>query len=226
MSTPKRRGTNTGHAVRDRHQCAAVRPTRDQLRPLDAGHDRSRRGCPPNAPRLSLEPYTLEERCMTKRDDLMTTKEAAAYVRLSPRTLERYRVTGEGPVSAAAGAGRRRRSTERPSRVNRPTVARCSLRPDVAQSPHDSLAQRHQEMSDDETNRTHDHRRGRGPFAPEPAHTQAVPGCQPAPNSDPGPTASPKYLKRRRTVLYRRVLSLREWLEIQHRRSTSDPGPK
>ena len=34
---------------------------------------------------------------MTKRPDLLTTPEAAAYVRRSPRTLERYRVTGEGP---------------------------------------------------------------------------------------------------------------------------------
>ena len=34
---------------------------------------------------------------MTKRPDLMTTPEAATYVRRSPRTLERYRVTGEGP---------------------------------------------------------------------------------------------------------------------------------
>ena len=31
---------------------------------------------------------------MSKRNDLMTTEEAALYVRLSPRTLERYRVTG------------------------------------------------------------------------------------------------------------------------------------
>ena len=28
---------------------------------------------------------------------LLTTKQAAAYCGLSPRTLERYRVTGEGP---------------------------------------------------------------------------------------------------------------------------------
>ena len=35
---------------------------------------------------------------MSKRNDLMTTEEAALYVRLSPRTLERYRVTGEGPT--------------------------------------------------------------------------------------------------------------------------------
>ena len=34
---------------------------------------------------------------MTERCILMTTEEAALYVRLSPRTLERYRVTGEGP---------------------------------------------------------------------------------------------------------------------------------
>ena len=29
--------------------------------------------------------------------DLLDTDEAAAYLHLSPRTLERYRVTGEGP---------------------------------------------------------------------------------------------------------------------------------
>ena len=34
---------------------------------------------------------------MTKPTDLLTTEEAAKYLRLSPRTLERYRVTGEGP---------------------------------------------------------------------------------------------------------------------------------
>ena len=34
---------------------------------------------------------------MLKPSNLLTTNEAAKYVRLSPRTLERYRVTGEGP---------------------------------------------------------------------------------------------------------------------------------
>ena len=34
---------------------------------------------------------------MCKRTDLLTTTQAARYVGLSPRTLERYRVTGEGP---------------------------------------------------------------------------------------------------------------------------------
>ena len=34
---------------------------------------------------------------MLKMTDLLTTEEAAEYLRLSPRTLERYRVTGEGP---------------------------------------------------------------------------------------------------------------------------------
>lgn len=33
---------------------------------------------------------------MLKPSNLLTTNEAAKYVRLSPRTLERYRVTGEG----------------------------------------------------------------------------------------------------------------------------------
>ena len=40
---------------------------------------------------------------MTKRNDLLTTMEAAAYVRLSHRTLERYRVTGEGPTFVKLG---------------------------------------------------------------------------------------------------------------------------
>ena len=40
---------------------------------------------------------------MTKRNDLMTTTEAAEYVGLSPRTLERYRVTGEGPKFLKVG---------------------------------------------------------------------------------------------------------------------------
>ena len=34
---------------------------------------------------------------MTIRNDLLTTEEAAAHVGVSPRTLERYRVTGAGP---------------------------------------------------------------------------------------------------------------------------------
>ena len=34
---------------------------------------------------------------MCRPTDRLTTEEAAEYVRLSPRTLERYRVTGEGP---------------------------------------------------------------------------------------------------------------------------------
>ena len=35
---------------------------------------------------------------MSEHHNLLTTKEAAAYLRLSHRTLERYRVTGEGPT--------------------------------------------------------------------------------------------------------------------------------
>ena len=34
---------------------------------------------------------------MRSPTDLLTTEEAARYLTLSPRTLERYRVTGEGP---------------------------------------------------------------------------------------------------------------------------------
>ena len=60
--------------------------------------------------------------------DLLTTLEAAAMLRLSPRTLERYRVTGEGPPFIKLGgrvfyrrsdliawcAARQRRSTSDP----------------------------------------------------------------------------------------------------------------
>lgn len=40
---------------------------------------------------------------MTKRNDLFTTMEAAAYLRLSHCTLERYRVTGKGPTFLKLG---------------------------------------------------------------------------------------------------------------------------
>lgn len=40
---------------------------------------------------------------MKHQNDLLDTEAAAAYVRLSPRTLERYRVTGEGPVYLKLG---------------------------------------------------------------------------------------------------------------------------
>lgn len=38
---------------------------------------------------------------------LLTTVEAAAFLRLSPRTLERYRVEGTGPRHLKAGPGKR-----------------------------------------------------------------------------------------------------------------------
>lgn len=40
---------------------------------------------------------------------LLTTSEAAARLRLSPRTLERLRVSGEGPRYVKAGPGTRAR---------------------------------------------------------------------------------------------------------------------
>ena len=42
-------------------------------------------------------------------DQLLTTSEAAAIVRLSPRTLERLRVSGKGPRFLKAGSGKRAR---------------------------------------------------------------------------------------------------------------------
>ena len=40
---------------------------------------------------------------VTRRSDLLTTTEAARYVRLSRRTLENYRVTGQGPKFLKVG---------------------------------------------------------------------------------------------------------------------------
>jgi len=40
-------------------------------------------------------------------DTYLTTHEAAAYVRLSGRTLERFRVEGTGPMYTKAGGGKR-----------------------------------------------------------------------------------------------------------------------
>jgi len=40
---------------------------------------------------------------------MLTTTEAAAFLRLSPRTLERFRVEGTGPRYLKAGAGKRAR---------------------------------------------------------------------------------------------------------------------
>lgn len=42
-----------------------------------------------------------------ERMTLLTTVEAAKYLRLSPRTLEDYRIKGGGPVFIRIGLGRR-----------------------------------------------------------------------------------------------------------------------
>lgn len=41
--------------------------------------------------------------------NLLTPREAAAFLRISPRTLERYRITGGGPPYIKVGAGTRTR---------------------------------------------------------------------------------------------------------------------
>lgn len=46
---------------------------------------------------------------MSNDKTLLTTVEAAAYLRLSPRTLERFRVDGTGPRFLKAGGGKRAR---------------------------------------------------------------------------------------------------------------------
>lgn len=45
----------------------------------------------------------------TAKDKLLTTNEAADFLRLSNRTLERYRVTGGGPDYVKLGPGKRAR---------------------------------------------------------------------------------------------------------------------
>lgn len=42
-----------------------------------------------------------------ERMTLLDTKEAAKYLRLSPRTLEDYRIKGGGPIFIRLGLGRR-----------------------------------------------------------------------------------------------------------------------
>ena len=49
---------------------------------------------------------------MMKRTELLTTVEAAANMGLSPRTLERYRVNGEGPKDLKLGRTVRYRRTD------------------------------------------------------------------------------------------------------------------
>ena len=49
------------------------------------------------APAVPVEREEQEETGMTE-DGYMNTEEAAAYLKLSPRTLERYRGTGKGPL--------------------------------------------------------------------------------------------------------------------------------
>lgn len=52
-------------------------------------------------------------------DKMLTTVEAAAYLRLSPRTLERFRVEGTGPKFLKAGAGKRARVLYEPRELHK-----------------------------------------------------------------------------------------------------------
>lgn len=49
---------------------------------------------------------------------LLTTREAARYLRLSHRTLEGFRVRGGGPIFIKAGSGRRSRVLYHPADIN------------------------------------------------------------------------------------------------------------
>ena len=54
---------------------------------------------------------------MSEGPKLLTTVEAAAFLRLSPRTLERFRVEGTGPKFLKAGAGKRARVLYEPQEL-------------------------------------------------------------------------------------------------------------
>lgn len=56
-----------------------------------------------------------ETRTSTSSPKYLTTPEAAHYLRLSPRSLERYRVEGNGPAYLKAGPGKRARVFYRPA---------------------------------------------------------------------------------------------------------------
>lgn len=53
-----------------------------------------------HAPSVSVPPQSVS----SAEPDLLTTTEAAPHVRLSPRTLEKYRVLGGGPRYKKLGA--------------------------------------------------------------------------------------------------------------------------
>jgi hypothetical protein len=48
-------------------------------------------------------------RTTNEHDPWLRTKEAAKHVKMSPRTLERWRVRGDGPMFSKAGPGLRAR---------------------------------------------------------------------------------------------------------------------
>ena len=75
---------------RDQRRAETARST-----PVTTGRGAS---APPGVSRLSLAPSRTGEQRMVRRHDLRMTEKAAIYVGLSPRTLERYRVTGQGPT--------------------------------------------------------------------------------------------------------------------------------
>lgn len=56
---------------------------------------------------------------MSEHPKMLTTVEAAAYLRLSPRTLERFRVEGTGPRYLKAGAGKRARVLYEPDELRK-----------------------------------------------------------------------------------------------------------
>ena len=71
-------------------------------------------GPTPPAQRAAVAPATPGSAGTQAHDDgdgrtLLTTAEAAHVLRLSPRTLERFRVEGTGPSYLKAGPGKRAR---------------------------------------------------------------------------------------------------------------------
>ncbi len=58
--------------------------------------------------------------------DVLTTTEAAQYVRLGKPTLERFRITGEGPSFCKLGGAVRYRRADLDEWLERRLVASCN----------------------------------------------------------------------------------------------------
>jgi hypothetical protein len=101
MSHWKNHWTTTAY----RHGSKADFEQRSSMRTQDMNRITSRID-DPSTPQATPEPPKPHQKPDRK---LLTTPEAAEFLRLSPRTLERFRVEGTGPRYTKAGPGKRAR---------------------------------------------------------------------------------------------------------------------